>query len=198
MWPTVNKVFLSVIEIGVGELSMKRLLVFGLLSVLATVLMVSAASAAPVKVDVCHLNSLGQWQVNAVHENAVAPHLNHGDALPGQAVPGMSTYTFDDNCVPVAPPSPATLVLEDVLLPSNNWGRLTGSGLMPGADTFVCFDALGGCANIGVRTDASGDLFMDDLFGCASGQTGIYYYTLRADGTTITSNVEDQTACPSP
>ena len=177
---------------------MKRLLVLGLLSVLATVLMVSAASAAPVKVDVCHLNSLGAWQVNTVHENAVTPHVNHGDALPGQAVPGMGTYTFDDNCVPVAPPSPATLVLEDVLLPpAGNWGRLTGSGLMPGADTFVCDDESPDCNNIGVRTDASGDLFLDNLFPCDDSlSTGIYFRTLRADGTTITSNVEDQTTCP--
>jgi hypothetical protein len=179
---------------------MRRLLVFGLLSVLATVLMVSAASAAPVKVDVCHLNSLGWWQVNTVHENAVTPHLNHGDALPGEAVPGMGMYTFDDNCVPVAPPSPATLVLEDVRLPPvGNWGRLTGSGLMPGADVFVCFDAAGECRLNAFHPDANGDIFLEGLAACNGDNTGIFYQTLRADGSMIASNTVDQTkTCSDP
>jgi hypothetical protein len=31
-------------------------------------------------------------------------HLGHGDALPGDEVPGMTGYAFDDDCVPVAVP----------------------------------------------------------------------------------------------
>ena len=79
---------------------MRRLLVLGLMSVLAAVLMVPTASAKAVKVDVCHLDSLGEWQVNTVAEMAVTPHLNHGDALPGAPVPGRAGFTFDDHCVP--------------------------------------------------------------------------------------------------
>ena len=84
---------------------MRRLLVLGLMSLLATAVMVPTAVLAEAeKVDVCHLNILGDWQVNSVSSNgqAVQAHLNHGDALPGEAVPGMAGYTFDDDCSAVA------------------------------------------------------------------------------------------------
>ena len=84
---------------------MRRLMVLGLVAGLATVLLVAvAASAKPDKVTVCHLNILGEWQVNLVSANgkALDAHLAHGDGLPGGGdVPGMPGYGFDEGCVPV-------------------------------------------------------------------------------------------------
>lgn len=59
---------------------------------------------------------------------------------------------------------------------------------------------LPGCDNIGVRTDASGNLLLEQIGGCQQGYflSGVYYYTTRLDGTTITSNVVDQTTCSNP
>jgi len=87
----------------------RRLLILGLVTALATVLLVpTAAFAKANKVDVCHLNDLGEWQVNSVsgNGNAVQAHLNHGDGLPGDPVPEMEGYSFDDNCVPVSDGDP--------------------------------------------------------------------------------------------
>ena len=84
---------------------MRRSSIILLSGLLAVALLVpTAALARTVKVDICHLNELGGWQLISVSANgmAVDAHLAHGDALPGQAVPGMSGYTFDENCVPDA------------------------------------------------------------------------------------------------
>jgi len=83
---------------------LKRLLVLGLVTSLAMALLASAASAAPpVMVDVCHFNSLGEWQVNTLRAKGkgIEAHLAHGDALPGEPVPGMADYEFDPDCQPV-------------------------------------------------------------------------------------------------
>ena len=71
---------------------------------MAMALLASAASAAPpVMVDVCHFNSLGEWQVNTLRAKGkgIEAHLAHGDALPGEPVPGMADYEFDPDCQPV-------------------------------------------------------------------------------------------------
>jgi hypothetical protein len=84
---------------------MKRFVILAVAASLAAVfLMPAVASAEAVKVDVCHLNAIGEWQVNSLPENgrAVQAHLNHGDALPGDPVPDMAGHTFNNACVPVA------------------------------------------------------------------------------------------------
>lgn len=59
----------------------------------------SAALAKAPKMDVCHDDDAG-WQVLSIvtKGNAVTAHLNHGDALPGQPVPGFPGYSFTDTC----------------------------------------------------------------------------------------------------
>ena len=67
---------------------------------------ISLAGSAP-KVDVCHSTGNGSFQL--VNDNALLAHLNHGDAQPGQLVPGDPTKEFDDACgqVDVGPPGGA-------------------------------------------------------------------------------------------
>lgn len=73
---------------------------------------VTAQAAPAEKVQVCHYNPyVGEWQVNTVKDNgkALQAHLDHGDAQPGEPVPGMDGYTFDDTCTPIADPAPETI-----------------------------------------------------------------------------------------
>jgi hypothetical protein len=83
---------------------MKKLMV--VLALLALAMLVSEiAVAAPAdKVDVCHLEGNGSYHLINVSENALPAHLAHGDALPGDPVPGMPGYVFDDACNAVAEP----------------------------------------------------------------------------------------------
>jgi len=98
----------------------------------------------------------------------------------------------------------ATLVAEDVLVGAF-WGRVTGAGLDPAASVVFCYtssatSSVGGCfVSFNNRIDSSGNLLLDGVLGCQGSSvpyTGVYYRTLRANGTTITSNVVDQTTCP--
>lgn len=54
-------------------------------------------------VAVCHQDDqTGEWKLLNLPPRAHDAHIRHGDADPGQPVPGMEGYTFDDACVPVA------------------------------------------------------------------------------------------------
>lgn len=81
---------------------MRRLLVL-VLVVGVVAAMAAAAGAAPAeKVDVCHLDAdTGTYHLINISENAFEAHVAHGDASPGEAVPTMAHYTFDQECVPV-------------------------------------------------------------------------------------------------
>lgn len=56
----------------------------------------AGAEPAP-KVDVCHLGDEGYELIN-VSENALPAHRAHGDALPGEPVPGMPGKIFGEDC----------------------------------------------------------------------------------------------------
>lgn len=57
----------------------------------------AAAAPAP-KVDICHKRGNGTYHLISVNENALQAHLAHGDALPGDPVPGMDGKVFDESC----------------------------------------------------------------------------------------------------
>lgn len=57
---------------------------------------VATAEPAP-KVHVCHLGDVGYELIN-VSENALPAHRAHGDALPGEPVPGMPGKNFGEVC----------------------------------------------------------------------------------------------------
>ena len=126
--------------------------------------------------------------------------LKRGAALGGALVwvtPVVQVVGMRPAFAQTVSPGGATLVLEDVVLPPvGNWGRLTGSGLTPGADLFINSNELGRFVLFGDQPDSSGDLLVEGFRACGlNNHTGIFFKTLRADGTTILSNVVDQT-CP--
>lgn len=95
----------------------------------------SASSARMSRTVVCHANAPGTYAILAVNEHAVAGHRSHGDALPGEPVPGMAGYQFDANCVAGRIASDLTGVWTGTYT-WNCGGTLTGSAPI----TFVLTD----------------------------------------------------------
>lgn len=96
------------------------------------------------KVDVCHITGNGGVNQLNVSVNALPAHRGHGDAIPGELVPGSSTLVFDASCASVtfgldiekstegqdadAAPGPSLLVGDPV-----NWAYVvtnTGGGTL--------------------------------------------------------------------
>ena len=103
----------------------------GLLVVLSNSTAQRAASAAPAKVDLCHVTGNGSYQPISVAANALAAHLAHGDVQqPNGSVPGSAGFVFDSRCNAVswdysvnAPTDPTA---QDSSSPGNLW---VGTGI---------------------------------------------------------------------
>jgi hypothetical protein len=78
---------------------MRRVLITAVTSLLVLGLP-ALALAAPHKVDVCHINGKGRLRLINVAGAAVQSHLDHGDLVPGDAVPGIDGYRLDAACSP--------------------------------------------------------------------------------------------------
>jgi len=50
------------------------------------------------KVDVCHMEENGSYRHIVISESAMAAHINHGDAIPGDLAPGDEDLRFSDDC----------------------------------------------------------------------------------------------------
>jgi hypothetical protein len=81
------------------EIRMRRI---SLLALVGAFLLIPAslAIAGQAKTELCHANSNG-YQLISIAEPAVDAHIAHGDASPGEPVPGMDGYEFDATCEPV-------------------------------------------------------------------------------------------------
>lgn len=66
----------------------------------AMAVVVVSANAQPRKVDVCHRNGDQNQKIN-ISLNGLPAHIGHGDAVPGNAVPGQPGYEFDSDCLVV-------------------------------------------------------------------------------------------------
>lgn len=77
----------------------KRIALLAALSLVAGALATGVAAAAPAdKVDICHVDEYQASFLINVSGNALAAHLAHGDALPGEPVPGVSGKKFAEDC----------------------------------------------------------------------------------------------------
>ena len=76
----------------------KMLVVSGLVGALLGGLSPARGTAAESKVNVCHREGNGSFHLITVASSAVPAHRQHGDALPGQPVPGKPGFTFDAAC----------------------------------------------------------------------------------------------------
>ena len=59
---------------------------------------VASASSGQTKTDVCHSHGDGTFDLINVADPAVEKHIEHGDALIGQPVPGQPGFVFDEAC----------------------------------------------------------------------------------------------------
>lgn len=50
------------------------------------------------KIDLCHHDDAGDYHLVSVNQNAEAAHRAHGDAAPGEPVPGVSGKVFGEDC----------------------------------------------------------------------------------------------------
>ena len=79
----------------------------------------STSVQAP-QVDICHLTDEGAFNLININGNAAPAHRAHGDAAPGEAVPGSQTDVFDSSCVATAAP----------LLACPCWNDYSSAGLV--------------------------------------------------------------------
>jgi len=162
---------------------------FGLL--VACLLLATGLSQAapPPKVDLCHLDAdAGIYKLLSVVEQARAPHLAHGDLLPG-ADNGEGEISLDEECMLVLPPAvlfrafidvddtdgpydPANDIDIAILTDTNNDGSISIG------DEFE-FDAYptslspcsapGVCADLGSATTNTSSLVTQVLFSNSGG-----------------------------
>jgi hypothetical protein len=76
----------------------KLLSVLAVLVLLLAALPVLSVGAGGIKVDVCHNEGNGTYHLINISDNAFDSHVAHGDASPGEAVPGMTGFEFDEAC----------------------------------------------------------------------------------------------------
>ncbi len=75
------------------------------------------------KVVVCHATGSGSFNRIEVSRNALPAHLRHGDAQPGDPVPGEDGAMFGDDCGVVDVPPPTEIHCSDPLVfGPNGWG----------------------------------------------------------------------------
>lgn len=88
---------------------MKKVMFVVLIMMLLLAMAIPAFAAPAQKVDVCHNTSseTNEWVLISISDNAWDAHASHGDASPGDAVPGMEGYVFDDSCNPEPSGPPA-------------------------------------------------------------------------------------------
>lgn len=73
------------------------------LGVLAVLLAMPGLASAASKVSVCHTEGNGSYNLIDVSEFAIPAHRRHGDALPGEPVPGEGSMVFGEDCIPEEP-----------------------------------------------------------------------------------------------
>ena len=109
-----------------------RLLPVAALTAVAVGVAVTPATAGPPdKGNVCHDGDNG-WEVISIAEPAFDSHIAHGDAFPGEPVPGMENRIFDDDCAPM------TAVID-----TDGDGVPDDLDQCPGFDDSVDIDGLG-------------------------------------------------------
>lgn len=109
---------------------MKRVWTIALLGLLAASIPITAGAAPREKVEkvtICHFNAdvdldAPTWELLEIKggDKNLAAHIGHGDAHPGDPVPGDEGFEFDDDCTPIPTFSGDVCVYRDQL---ENEGR---------------------------------------------------------------------------
>jgi hypothetical protein len=101
----------------------KKLYIFFTTVIILSLLVVGSASAkSPNKQDICHNNGNGSYTLVKIKTNDLQAHLAHGDAAPGEAVPGQAGKVFSAKCAVVST-SPDTQAQTPSKKSVNNHGK---------------------------------------------------------------------------
>ncbi len=76
--------------------------IFTAVMILSLIMAGSALAKSPNKMDICHNNGNGTYDLVKIKVNTLQTHLAHGDAAPGEAVPGQAGKVFAANCAVTA------------------------------------------------------------------------------------------------
>src|SRR5262249_42634329 len=77
---------------------MRNLWITAVVGMVVWLAAVPSMAAPAQRVDVCHREGNGSFHLISVAAPAVTAHINHGDALPGDPVPGQDGGRFDEAC----------------------------------------------------------------------------------------------------
>lgn len=92
-----------------------RLTLMALVTLAVAVVGMPTAEGAPAKVEVCHVDDDGAVRLITISERAFETHVAHGDAAPGDPVPGMSNHVFDESCTPTPVETVFAVAYSDVV-----------------------------------------------------------------------------------
>lgn len=101
-----------------------------------------SAAEPPDRVAVCHRSGTGEFRLIQVHVAALPAHLAHGDAQPGDDVPGNPDRRFDDQCNQVDQPEPELLTHT---FTGTIGGGPSGNGMCIGSGEGTVFSNYGAC-----------------------------------------------------
>ena len=96
----------------------------------------SAAKVA--KIDICHKRNGNPFILIHIAESAKPAHIAHGDLFPGDAVPGMAGFIFDDDCD----------TIESVVCVDEDDRQLTEAELCGGTVYLTLQDSDTNCDNV--------------------------------------------------
>jgi hypothetical protein len=89
----------------------------------AGMMAVAPFAGAGDKTDVCHSEGNGSFHMIHISVNAFDKHLAHGDAAPGDLVPGTTDSVFDDDCTIVS--ARANVYTSGGATAETPWGNVT-------------------------------------------------------------------------
>lgn len=92
-----------------------RLTLVAIAALAVALLGAPSAGGTPLKVDVCHVDDEGGVRLITISDRAFETHIEHGDAAPGDPVPGMIGYLFDEACTPVSVETTFAVAYTDVV-----------------------------------------------------------------------------------
>ena len=121
------------------------------------------------KVDVCHMDEYGIYNLINVEKKALQAHINHGDSIPGDLVPGSGNrFSFDDDCT-LIPGCPCVADLPSDWTPAEAISNISFETCADGLDVIrtsaTVFDADNITLSFGKIEQCDGPT----LFSCAAG-----------------------------
>jgi len=125
--------------------------------------------ARAAKLAVCHQTGNGSYRLISISDKVWNGHQRHGDASPGEAVPGMNAHTFDDACVPEPSDPPGCDAVTGDWLGTYSWdcgGDATGTTDIFFVLTDQCDGLITGTVDyMGGTSSVQGARYIDAVYG---------------------------------